>query len=470
MARLEKTDPPRPPRPPSVDGRPPSSRKDGPIPAPHIRTEGDRRPMDPIARSLYFGIQRLRGGVSPDHVQSLQQLLDSDPDVFTEHVKRRLKATHGARGDPVGWLRLQDVMERADVTDPAWSRGWLRRFRRLERKKTSGSTGQPVRICKDMEMAAWIDATMWALYAWHGIEPGMPHARFWGLPPRGWSRKQRRVVDWALRRRRLDAFEHSDQAIRGFFEKLRRFRPVYLHGLPSLIDEFVRVCERDRLEGTDLGVRVIFLTGEILDPAVRNRIADFFGARVVNEYGCSESGLLVFECERGGSHEIPGAAMMELVDANGCPVDEHETGEVLVTDLFGRHRPLLRYRLGDHAIALPEGGCACGRSLPMIDITAGRSDAFIILPSGERVLCAVLSYTMPEGIRRFQARQVSPERLSVVVEPANGGAPGNAVRECQERLHRALRGQLVVEVEAGRIPRGNNGKHRYFVPLRDEGR
>ena len=395
------------------------------------------------------------------------RLLDSPRSVLRKHISDRLVATHGAAGEPLTWLASQPIMERADIVDPAAELCLARRFRRLEEKRTSGSTGVPVRICKSMDMAAQIDATMWGLYRWHGIEPGMRHARFWGLSAGGLGRFTRRLADSLLQRRRLSAFEFLRSTVIREFHELRRFRPHYLHAYPSLVHQFASICSEERLDGRDLGIRVAFLTGELLRPDVRAQIESFFGARVVNEYGCSESGLLAFECERGTMHTAPSATYVEVNGANG-PVTPH-LGGILVTDLFGTHKPLLRYRLRD-LVSIDDIDCECGRALPRATVSAGREDAFIITPSGDRLHDGFIARSMPPQVKRFRARQTHLDRIVVEVELRGGADPTTTIRDVAQGLETFLHKAIRVDVEVVlALEPDPNGKLRYFIPLVDGG-
>lgn len=417
------------------------------------------------ARRTYYAAQRLRAGVRPWHVEATADLLNRSRGELLQHVEDRLRETHGAPGDAFRWLRDQPLQERWDIGDPDWDRSWLARFRRLERKKTSGSSGKPVRICKDMEMAARIDATMWALYGWHGVGPGMRHARFWGLSRGGLERRKRRAMDFILRRRRLGAFEVSRSSVLAFHSRLRSFGPRYIHGYPSLISQFVDICKDNGRDGRELGVGVVFLTGERSLDETHQQIREFFDARVVTEYGCSESGLLAFGCEAGGCHLVPTACLPEVLG----PEDEGPwggEGEVAITDLYGRHLPLLRYRLGDW-LSMTEGPpCTCGRDLPMVQIDAGRINGYLRFPDGSRVHDLVLAYAMPSGVRQFQAWQVDEDRLQVLIERRNGGEALDLESLTEANISRALDGRMRVDVEVvPAIPKTVGGKHRFFYPL-----
>ena len=315
-------------------------------------------------------------------------------------------------------------------------------------------------------MTSQMDAAMWALYAWHGIRPGQRQARFWGTPlARGTAWKQR-ITDRLQNRRRLSAFEvHSPGSLR-FFHAMRRFQPHWVYGYPTLVHEFVNHCRSAGLDGRELGVNVIVCTGELLHDTVREALGDFFGGRVVNEYGCTESGIVAFECERGQLHVTPIAVWPEVLAADGSPCAPGEAGEVAITDLYGKVNPLLRYRLHDLAVPAEHHGCACGRSLPVLAVQRGRVDSFIVTPARGRVYDAVLAYTVPAQVLRFRVFQESICRLRAEVVPGVGFDADTTPALCRKNWEEALGPGMEVDVQVvSDIPLTAAGKLRYFVPL-----
>lgn len=418
-----------------------------------------------FARRLYYSLQRGRGGVDPQQVEDARRLLDSPWSAIQAHVRDRLVALHGADAASSDWLKRQRLVTRTELVprmrELLENSGGVK----VEHRKTSGSTGTPFRFVKDVRMTAWMDANMWAAYAWYGVRPGDRQARFWGAPITLVAGAKRVVMDRAQNRRRLSAFRINRESSAAFLAGLRRFRPAYAYGYPTLIDEFVTHCAAQGLDGRDLRMRVVICTGELLVPAARERIKAFFGCPVVNEYGCSESGVLGFECDNEKMHITPVAALPEIVSAEGEPLPPGTVGEVVVTDLYGAVVPFVHYRLHDRAALTPPGTCACGRELPSLAVQEGRIDSFITTPRG-RVYDAVLAYTVPPEIFRFRARQVAPDRLEVEVVPGKGYDPTRTPKECERRWEEALGpGMHVAVTPVDDIPLTAAGKLRYFVPL-----
>ncbi len=418
--------------------------------------------MDSGLGYVYFAVQRLRGGARPEMVRQASRWLESPWVETSGRVLDQLAAVHGATRDPDRWLSRQPLTDRSSLKHLAAE---VKR-RRVEYRHTSGSTGAPFHFVKDREMTAWMDAVMWAAYQWHSVRPGDREARFWGTPLRRAGRINRRILDWWLARRRLGAFDMSRAESEAFFSELRRFRPRYAYGYPSLMQEFVSHCSSAGLEGGDLNLKIVISTGELLTPNVRRRLHEFFDCPVIDEYGCTESGIIAMECERGTLHQLPVAALTEIVDGTGRRVRAREEGEVILTDLFGQTAPLLRYRLHDRATWEGLSPCPCGRELPAIRVDVGRLDSFIETPDGKRIYDAVLAYTVPAGVIRFRAFQRALDLLEVFIVPGHGAGAAELDALCRQRWGEVLGPSMRIRISVVQsIPYQESGKLRYFVPM-----
>lgn len=413
---------------------------------------------------LYFGGQSIRNGVRKSNIRCAQELLNSSSEVIREHVRSRLVETHGAPEPALHWLDHQPTTDRTALHDlmdrsiEAHPRG------RIEVRKTSGSTGAPFRFVKDRKMTAMMDAVMWAAYAWHGIEPGQRHARFWGMPRDPVDRTRRHTMDLLLHRRRLDALELSPHRARHFHGRLRDFRPRYIHAYPNLLLEFIEYCAEEDMDGRKLGVETVVCGGELLSESSRQTIGEYFGATVVNEYGCSESGLISIDCEHGQPHMLPVAVYPQLIDVETTSRNS-DSGEVVITDLYGSIAPLLRYRLHDRAEIFQEQNCACGRDLASLSPRVGRVDSFITTPARGRVYDAILAYSVPSEVLRFRAYQIDISNLYVEVVLRAGVQPETVLRKLEATWERELGPGLNVNAAlVEEIPTMESGKLAYFIP------
>lgn len=114
-------------------------------------------------------------------------------------------------------------------------------------------------------------------------------------------------------------------------------------------------------------LRALFVGGEPLSKARRDRIAALWGAPVVEEYGATETGSLAGECPHGRLHLWADRALFEVHDPlTGRTVPEGR-GQLVVTPLFREAMPLLRYNMEDE-VEVAYGACACGWWLPTVRV------------------------------------------------------------------------------------------------------
>lgn len=254
------------------------------------------------------------------------------------------------------------------------------RYGASQRSKTSGgSTGAPVTLIKDARGMAQEMAAMWRGYSWAGVRIGERQARFWGVPRDGKDRARASLIDFVCNRKRVTAFEYNAETMRASVETIKRFNPDYFYGYTSILKEFAEAQPERRI----LQPKAIITTSEVLMAADRQMLETTFNAQVFDEYGCGEVGTIAHECAYGNKHINAENVIVEVVDSNGAPVDEGETGELVVTDLTNYSMPLIRYRMKDFG-AVRSTRCPCGRGLPVLSEIHGRAYDALINSQGSK--------------------------------------------------------------------------------------
>ena len=149
---------------------------------------------------------------------------------------------------------------------------------------------------------------------------------------------------------------------------LAKLNPVFLYLFPSILDGLLRAFEST---GTKLpALRRVFCGAEVLEPSLRDRTRSQLGVPVFDNYGSTEA-FIAWQCPAGSYHLNAEHVMVELIDAAGRAVAIGQLGRVFVTTLENYLMPLVRYDIGDYAVAA-DGVCSCGRTLPLIGPIAGR--------------------------------------------------------------------------------------------------
>jgi phenylacetate-CoA ligase len=96
---------------------------------------------------------------------------------------------------------------------------------------------------------------------------------------------------------------------------------------------------------------------------------------------------------------------------DGRPASPGEVGEVVITDLYNKATPMIRYRIGDLAVALDETSlCACGRSHSRIGDIEGRTQAIVHCANGKWIPGTFFAHFFKdyeEQIKFFQIQQIT---------------------------------------------------------------
>jgi phenylacetate-CoA ligase len=200
-------------------------------------------------------------------------------------------------------------------------------------------------------------------------------------------------------------------------------------------------------------------TGEYVLQHERNIIEQTTGARFVNEYGCTEAGLIGFECEQRSLHVMSSNIYLEIIKDGKNVVDEE--GDIYVTELNTRTNPFIRYELGDRGILCSER-CPCGRALPVIKVLFGRKNDYVITPEGNKIYAAIFSYILKEGVDKFKVIQsnINSIDIYIVVNDKYSHSRQNIYHQAlQRRLSDSIRIDFHIVKS---IKHENSGKLKYF--------
>lgn len=361
-----------------------------------------------------------------------------------------------------GLLSQVPTMTKSDLATHLGQLVVSHRAVRATRKTTGGSTGQPVTLLKNPEALARERAATYRAYEWAGIEPAAPQARFWGVPHKTSRRMYYKIADFVANRRRFSAFNFDEVRLLAHFQRLVRFRPRYLYGYVSMLQEFGRFLFETKRKLPDSVVAVV-TTSEVLSDGVRAQLRSWLGVPIFNEYGCGEVGSIAHECEHGHLHVMAENLIVEVVDEQGMAASH---GELVVTDLHNFATPLIRYRVGDYATLL-SGACRCGRGLPCLERVHGRAYDMVRTPDGLKVhpesIIYVFEMLKEEGlpIHQFQVEQTDSCSLTVRLV-CGAELPRDRVEfRIEDLLRRHISPGFRIKFErVAAVPRERSGKIR----------
>lgn len=339
------------------------------------------------------------------------------------------------------------------------------------RKVTSGSTGRPLAFGYEPASEHWRMAVKTRGYGWAGYSPGDRVFHFWGAvptPPPLPKRAKIAVDRWLRRETYAVCSRHDDAVLRDVVRRIARVRPKVLVGFAQSIAELARYVVRHDLR--DWGPIPVICGAESLYAHDRAAIERAFGAPVFETYGSREVMLIASECDRhDGLHTSMENLIVEIVvrEENGRAraAREGESGEVVITDLHNYGMPLIRYALGDVAVAGSHARCSCGRSLVRIRSVQGRSYDVVCDASGASVsgpAFSVLLTDITAKVRRFQFVQHADRSITAKLVP-NAPLAATELDELRRNTMLLVRGVDVRIALVDDLPRTPAGKHRLVV-------
>ncbi len=248
-------------------------------------------------------------------------------------------------------LRLAEVEEQ--VAGPAASELYLGEYRLLT---TGGSTGMRGIFVNDRRDFQLTMAGMLRSVVDGGIGPETRVVS--DRLPQPAAPVQPGVRHDPSRPRRLTALAVT-HPIDEIVNALNTYRPEAIVTYPSIL----RLMAEEQLDGRLAIAPSIAATGsEVLSDEVRARAREAWGLEVIDVYVSTEGGMMASECPAHvGRHVWEDMVVLEPVDERNQPVPPGTPSHrVLLTNLWNRAQPLIRYELAD-SITVADGPNPTGR-------------------------------------------------------------------------------------------------------------
>ncbi|MDP5198418.1 phenylacetate--CoA ligase family protein [Flavobacterium sp. DG2-3] len=249
--------------------------------------------------------------------------------------------------------------------------------------KTSGSSGTPFVFAKDKYSHALTWASNIMRFGWFGIDFNHSYqARFYGIPMDFIGYRKERFKDFLTHRYRFPVFDLSDEILEKFLEKFKTKKFDYLNGYTSSIVLFAKYLERKNIILKEIcpTLKACFVTSEMLFESDKKLLEKQFGIPIINEYGASELDLIAFENPQEEWQVNAETLFVEILDENNHPVPHGTEGKIVITSLFNKANPFIRYEIGDIGI-LDEKSTS---QKPILKKLIGRTNDVAILPSGKK--------------------------------------------------------------------------------------
>jgi len=323
---------------------------------------------------------------------------------------------------------------------------------------TSGTTGTPLKLRRDLYSIAREEAGFFAWYHSSGWRPDdlMIVVRGDLVAPVSRQQPPFGIRDVVFNRWVLSSYHMSDRNLPWYVEHIQLSGARFISAYPSsayILADFLK-----RSGASPLKLSAVFLASETVYDYQRSLIEEYLGP-VHAHYGNAERTAWLTTCKAGHYHEDVSYGYTEYV-----PVQDNMY-EIVATSFINRAMPLLRYRTGDLAVE-PFGWddtCACGRRGPGCKQIVGRIDDLFITPDGRRI--GRLDHVF-KGIHNVIAAQIvqhSPLNTEIILVRAPNYSPGDESAIRHQFIKRVGSDIELIFTYTDNIPRTANGKFRAVV-------
>ncbi|TAK24101.1 MAG: phenylacetate--CoA ligase family protein [Chloroflexota bacterium] len=385
--------------------------------------------------------------------------------------------------DALPTVTKAELMERFDdaVTDPRVRRADLEAHLRTLRgdelylgryrlNATSGSTGEPGLFLFDPYEWSMVLVSFARGPAWAGCATGLTHRAPTAIvastgPSHMSARAGASFRSPMVPTLRLDATRPMAELV----AELNAFAPRMLVGYASMIRQLADEQVSGRL-GISPGA--VFTSSEALTEDARRRIESAWGKTLFDQYAATETAGIAAECRaHRGKHLFEDMVLAEVVDERNHAVPPGTFGaKVLVTVLWSRTVPLIRYELND-SVRLADEPCLCGRPFRLVDAVQGRTEDLLRFVGADGQAIAVqplLFHHLMDGqpVAAWRVVQVKGGIRVQIVDPAARLADASLATVLRDALRRQGMIDPMVTVERlPTMPTTRNGKSPLIVAL-----
>ena len=249
---------------------------------------------------------------------------------------------------------------------------------------------------------------------------------------------------------------------------LHQLQPAGFYSTPTYALHLAQTAIDEGLDPRDLGLKVMFFSGEpgASIPAIRDRLSDLFGARIIDSGSMAEITPwmnVAGSAESGGMLCWQDVVYTEVCDPNTMRrVPFGERGTPVYTHLERTSQPMIRLVSGD-LTSWEAGPGACGRTYPILPIGIfGRIDDMFTI-RGENVYPSEIDAAMNELADYGGEHQIVISReaamdellLKVEAQPPVYQAGGDALDAFRSQTAQKMSQLLGLRTKIEVVPQGS---------------
>lgn len=336
--------------------------------------------------------------------------------------------------------------------------------------KTSGSSGDPFIFAKDKFCHALTWANIINRFGWFKIDfNSSSQARFYGIPLDFIGNKKERLKDFLKNSYRFTIFNLSDEILEKVLLKFQHKKFDYINGYTSSIVLFAKFLQKKNIVLTSIcpTLKCCVVTSEMLFEEDKILMEKQFGVPVVNEYGASELDLIAFQNKNDEWQVNSETLFVEILDDEGTVLPNGKEGRIVITSLYNKAHPFIRYDIGDIGI-LDERSTL---KKPLLKKLIGRTNDIAVLPSGKKSPGLTFYYVTKSiieddgNVKEFVIKQIKTDTFEVeyVSEKI---LTQNQITSIEKAITTYLENGLTFTfIRKEKLERSKSGKLKQFVSM-----
>lgn len=285
--------------------------------------------------------------------------------------------------NPEDWTTIP-VMTKRDLQQPLKDRISTQfSTKNVYINKTSGSSGDPFIFAKDKFCHALTWAVIKNRFGWFNLNiNNSKQARFYGIPLDRKGYYKERFKDILSNRYRFSVFDLSDSAFEKLLAKFSSTSFDYINGYTSPIVQFAKYLKQKNISLKTVcpSLKACVVTSEMLFDDDKRLLEKQFGVQIINEYGASELDLIAFQNPQKQWQVNSETLLVEILDEENSAMPLGEKGRVVITSLYNKAHPFIRYDIGDLGILSKDSSI----QKPILEKLLGRTNDIAVLPSGKK--------------------------------------------------------------------------------------
>lgn len=334
--------------------------------------------------------------------------------------------------------------------------------------KTSGSSGTPFYFAKDKMSHAMTWAVILDRYAQYGITFGASYqARFYGIPLDVVGNFKERFKDVLSNRLRFPVFDLSDATLKKYVAIFRKKKFEHIYGYTSSLVLFANYLKKNNMVLSSIcnSLRYCIVTSEMLFDDDKKLLEETFGVPVINEYGASELDIIGFTDPESNFLLNSETLFIEILDDHNKPVPKGAPGNLVITSLYNKAHPMIRYAIGDVGIL----GKKSTPKKMLLEQLIGRTNDVAVLANGKRIPGLTFYYVTKSiikdsgFIKEFMVEQQDLQTF-VITYVATEVLSEKQIKEIKKALALYVEDDLSIIIK--KVPvleRSKSGKLKQFI-------